>query len=64
MIYYNVILKVIRGGKIAFLKYRKVNRLDKLFQYVESQNQRIEYVNLYDSRTKEKIESYPYQKSN
>jgi hypothetical protein len=63
MYYYNVILKVIREKETVFLKYRNVNRLEKLFELVESQGQRIDYVNLYNARTKEKIRSYAYRPS-
>lgn len=62
MRYYNVILKVIRNGETTFLKYRTVNRLEKLFQVVEESGCKIEYVNLYDAKTKEKVEAYPYPK--
>lgn len=62
MKYYNVILKVIRNGEVAFLKYRTVNRLEKLFQVVEESGCKIEYVNLYDAKTKAKIDGYPYPK--
>lgn len=63
MKYYNVILKVRRNGNTAFLKYRNVNRLEKLIQLVEERGEVVEYVNLYDVRTKEKIDSYYYRKS-
>jgi hypothetical protein len=62
MKYYNVILKVIRNGETVFLKYRTVNRLEKLFQVVEESGCTIEYVNLYDAKTKERIEGYAYTK--
>jgi hypothetical protein len=60
MYYYNVILKVIRKDKPVFLKYRNVNRLEKLFEMVEARGEKISYVNLYNSKTKEKIRSYAY----
>ena len=61
MKYYNVILKVIRNGKIEFLKYRTVNRLEKLFKVVEEAGCKIEYVNLYDAKTKERVDGYAYK---
>lgn len=61
MKYYNVILKVVRNGKVEFLKYRTVNRLEKLFKVVEEMGCKIEYVNLYDAKTKERVDGYPYR---
>lgn len=61
MYYYNVILKVIKDGEISYLKYRTVNRLEKLFELIESKGYKIDYVNLYNAKTKEKIRSYAYK---
>jgi hypothetical protein len=61
MKYYNIILKVSQNGQIRFLKYRTVNRLEKLFAAVEANGCTIEYVNVYDAKTKERVEGYPYK---
>lgn len=58
--YYNVILKCFRGEEVVWLKYRTVNRLNNLFELVEANGYKIDYVNIYDSKTKQKIESYAY----
>lgn len=60
--YYNVILQVVKDGEVRFLKYRGVNTLDKLLGVVQSKGFVIRYVNLYDAKTKEKLEGYPYPK--
>jgi hypothetical protein len=57
---YNVILKTVREGQTTFLKYRSVTRLGKLLQFVEAKGYSIKYVNLYDGKTKEKLDGYPY----
>jgi len=59
--YFNVILKCIKNEQIVFLKYRNVNRLNNLFQLLQEQGYKIDYVNLYDTKTKQKIESYAYK---
>ena len=58
--YYNVILKCLKSEEVVWLKYRTVNRLNNLFELVESNGYKIDYVNLYDAKTKQKIESYAY----
>jgi hypothetical protein len=58
--YYNVILKCLKNEQVVWLKYRMVNRLNNLFELVEANGYKIDYVNLYDSKTKQKIESYAY----
>lgn len=59
--YFNVILKCLKNEQIVFLKYRNVNRLNNLFQLLQEQGYKIDYVNLYDTKTKQKIESYAYK---
>lgn len=59
---YNLILKVIFNGSTTFLKYRKVNNINTLFSYLENNGYKIDYVNLYDHKTKQHIESYSYPK--
>jgi hypothetical protein len=61
--YYNVILKCIKHQEVVWLKYRTVNKLSNLFQVVESKGYQIDFVNLYDTRTKQKVESYAYKSS-
>jgi len=58
--YYNVILKCLKGEEDVWLKYRTVNRLNNLFELVENNGYKIDYVNLYDAKTKQKLESYAY----
>ena len=58
--YYNVILKCLKSEEVVWLKYRTVNRLNNLFELVEANGYKIDYVNLYDAKTKQKIESYAY----
>jgi hypothetical protein len=58
--YYNVILKCLKSDQVVWLKYRTVNRLNNLFELVESNGYKIDYVNLYDAKTKQKVESYAY----
>jgi hypothetical protein len=58
--YYNVILKCLKNDQVVWLKYRTVNRLNNLFELVENNGYKIDYVNLYDAKTKQKIESYAY----
>ena len=58
--YYNVILKCLKSDQVVWLKYRTVNRLNNLFELVEANGYKIDYVNLYDAKTKQKIESYAY----
>lgn len=59
--YYNVILKCIKHKEVVWLKYRTVNKLSNLFEVVESKGYQIDFVNLYDTRTKQKVESYAYK---
>lgn len=58
--YFNVILKCFKGEEVVWLKYRMVNKLNNLFELVEGNGYKIDYVNLYDAKTKQKIESYAY----
>lgn len=59
---YNLILKVFLDGSMKFLKYRKVTNTNRLFFYLESKGYKIDYVNVYDHKTKQHIESYSYPK--
>jgi hypothetical protein len=58
--YYNVVLKCIKNQEIVWLKYRTVNKLQSLFQVVEAKGYTIDFVNLYDAKTKEVVDSYAY----
>lgn len=62
--YYNVILKCLKDEEVFWLKYRMVNKLNNLFELVEANGYKIDYVNLYDAKTKQKIESYAYSSKN
>jgi hypothetical protein len=57
---YNVILKVVREGQESFLKYRSVVKLGKLLEYVEGKGYQVKYINLYDAKTKQRIDGYAY----
>jgi len=58
--YLNVILKCYYNNEVVFLKYRNVNKLNSLFQLLENRGYKIDFVNLYNAKTKEKIDSYSY----
>ena len=57
---YNLILKVLENGTPKFLKYRGVTKPNKLFQYLENKGLKIDFVNVYDKKTKQHIHSYQY----
>ncbi len=59
MQYYNVILQVKDQSEIKFYKYRHVNKVDSLIDYLEKKGIEVLFVNIYNTKTKEKIESYP-----
>lgn len=52
---YNIITKAAKDGQSKFLKYRNVNNVNKLLAYIEKQGYKIEYVNLYNAKTKAKM---------
>jgi hypothetical protein len=53
MKYYNVILNTRKEGKDHYLKYKKVNRVERLVEYVEDQGHKVRFVNYYCWKTKE-----------
>lgn len=56
----NVILKIKDLDGFKFIKYRNVTDLNNLLAYVEKRHE-IDYINLYDSITKEKIKGISYK---
>ena len=58
---YNLILKVLENGTTPkFLKYRGVTKPNSLFKYLEAKGLKIDFVNVYDKKTKQHIHSYQY----
>jgi len=59
----NVILKCFDLNdlnNVSFLKYRSVTNLNNLLLYVEK-SYKIDYINIYDHSTKEKIKGISYK---
>jgi hypothetical protein len=52
---FNAIVKVKMNDEIKFLKYRNVKNINSLLKYIEGKGYSIEYLNLYSTKTREKI---------
>jgi hypothetical protein len=52
---FNAIVKTKFNGDIKFLKYRNVKNINALLKYIEGKGYSIEYLNLYSTKTREKI---------
>jgi len=62
MEYFNVIIQIKDKDKsIKFLKYRHVNKIDSLITYLEKKGFEVLYINLYNEKTKIKLDSYPHK---
>jgi hypothetical protein len=53
MKYYNIILNTVKEGNEHYLRYRKVNRVERLVEYVEDLGHKVRFVNYYCWKTKE-----------
>lgn len=64
MKFYNLILRVKDStGNEKFLKYRGVAKVRKLVSWLTEKGYTIEFVNVYDNKTKEKLYSSTFKDS-
>lgn len=52
---FNAIIKVKLNSEIKFLKYRNIKNINSLLKYLEGKGYIIEYLNLYSTKTREKM---------